>query len=122
MKKLSKGWWIFIGIVATFWIGIFWNNPEPEPLTVEETKQKLIADQFSPVDGTHYYLEKMVVDNLNDPDSFEHIETRHSVNEDHMLIQMDYRARNGFNALIRKQVVAKADLQTGMILEIVSEK
>lgn len=88
----------------------------------ELTPQELITNQFSPADGRHYNLQFFVEDHLDNPNSFEHVETRYSVKDDHILVQMKYRASNRFNALILKEVLAKVDLETGHVLEIVEEK
>ena len=45
-----------------------------EPLSPEDEYQLWIEDQFG-WDGAHKTLEELIIDNLNDEDSYEHIET-----------------------------------------------
>jgi hypothetical protein len=123
-KKQSINTGCLIGLLAFIVILLVIILPgEPEKdLSPEESRTKAILDQFSTADGRHYNLQFFVEDHLNDPDSFEHISTEYAVKEDHILVRMQYRAKNGFNALIRKEVTAKVDLETGTVLEIVEEK
>lgn len=123
MKKLSTGWKIFGCLGVLFWVGVFiafvaYSPDEEKNLTPEQKIEK----QFSPADGRHYNLQFFIEDNINDPSSFEHVETRYTVKEDHILVQMTYRAKNMFNALVLNQVTAKVHLETGEVLEIVEEK
>lgn len=121
MDKFSKGCMsgcLLTGIALVFiaiMVAVFYEEKE---LTLEEK----IEQQFSPADGRHYNLQFFIEDNINDPSSFEHVETRYSVKEDHILVQMTYRAKNMFNALVLNQVTAKVHLETGEVLEIVEEK
>lgn len=116
-KKLSKGWWSFIFLVVFMWIGICSVLPDDQPLTPQEE----VASQFSQSDGRHYNLQFYIEDHLNDPDSFEHVKTEYTVKEDHILVRMTYRAKNRFNAKVLESVLAKVDLKTGQVLEIVEQ-
>ena len=59
-------------------------------------------------DGSHRDLVAQLKRNLNDPDSFEHVETRVTPvnpNGEHTLI-MEFRARNAFGALVLQKMTA----------------
>jgi hypothetical protein len=60
---------------------------------------------------------------MNDPDSFEHVETRYSINKnkDGILVIMKYRGNNAFGGKVLNYVTAKADYKTN-ILTIVSNE
>jgi hypothetical protein len=67
-----------------------------------------------PWDGAHNGVERWVKDNLREPDSYEHIETRITPKDEagrHMLV-MKYRARNGFGGMNIESVVATIDNAT----------
>lgn len=84
----------------------------------EIAKRRGIVDrQFSPWDGSHRNLKRYVKDNMNDPSSFDHIETRYSDKGSYILVQMDFRGKNGFGALVKNRVVAKTDID-GNILSV----
>jgi hypothetical protein len=118
MDKFSKG---CVGgclttiVILLFGFIVFSVFQEEKELTPEE----LIENQFSQTDGRHYELVFFVEDRLNDPESFEHVMTKHEVKDDHILIQMDYRAKNKLNAMVLEQITAKADKTSGKIIEVV---
>jgi hypothetical protein len=78
--------------------------PTAEQIKAEATKAE--EDQqrgfhcLSGWDGSNASLVQQVKDQLREPDSFEHIETRimAEVNGKHT-IMMEYRARNGFGGM-----------------------
>lgn len=89
-----------------------------------EMKQKLIDDrkemidkQFSGYTGVHYELESLIKKNLNDPDSYEHVETNAYDKGDYLIVVTKYRAKNGFGALMLKTTTAKVSIE-GVILEV----
>lgn len=64
---------------------------------------------LSSLDGSHEEFKREVQKSLNDPDSFEHVETRIGSigpNGAH-LMKMDFRARNAFGALILSTATAR---------------
>ena len=77
---------------------------------------------LSPWDGSHGDLIEWTKDNLNDPNSFEHDETRIApVTEsgEHTLI-MTYRAKNGFGGVVRGSIVATIRNSDCRLVDIVS--
>lgn len=84
--------------------------------------KKWVDDLFSPWDGSCRDLVQLVKDNMNDPDSFKHVETRYSNNEDDSVtIIMKYRGKNGFGGVVTEYVEAKVDYTTN-IISIVSQE
>lgn len=77
--------------------------------------QAWVKDQFSAWDGTNSYLVDLVKRNLNDPKSFEHVETTYADKGDYLLVKMTYRAKNAFGGLILQNVTAKSDYKTDTI-------
>lgn len=78
--------------------------------------KKWIEGQFSSWNGSHIELVKLVKENLNDPKSFEHVKTVYWDKGDYIIVKMNYRAKNGFGALILQNVTAKADYKTNTII------
>lgn len=78
-----------------------------------------IKSQFSAWDGSHRNLVDVVKKNLNDPSSFKHNETKYGYNKKTKTIklQMTFRAKNAFGALILNTAIATADLE-GNILSL----
>lgn len=77
--------------------------------------KKWIDDQFSSWDGSHRYLVNLIKENLNDPKSFDHVETNYWDRGDYLTVKMKYRAKNAFGGLILQNVTAKSDYKTNVI-------
>jgi cytoskeletal protein RodZ len=90
------------------------NAPEVSKADREEAIQK----QFNSWDGSHIKLVFYVKDNMNDPDSFEHISTSYWDKGSFLVVSMKYRGNNKFGAKVINYIKAKVDLE-GNILEII---
>ena len=96
-------------IAALFWIITPSDSGEAE--NDRNTPQAKVERQFHPWDGRHRALEDLVVDNLNDPNSFEHLESRYTHNESERTIRvwMDYTASNRMGGTVRGTAIAVFD-------------
>lgn len=70
-------------------------------------RQKLIEKQFSVYDGSHRNLEKIIKENMNDEDSYEHIDTRFSDTGDYLIVKTTFSGKNAFNATVKQAIRAK---------------
>ncbi len=109
-------------IVSILFIGIFCmvgyalcSSPSEEDTRTEE--EKLVDNHFSPWDGSHIELTKLIKENLNDPDSYEHLETTYRIQGDTIWVFTNFRSRNGFGGMVREGVTAITDKQTGKVIE-----
>jgi|GEM_PF-2009401 len=82
--------------------------------TKAERKEKILR-QFSAWDGSHINLKRVVKANMNDPKSFDHVETTYSDKGDYLLIYMKFRGKNAFGAKVIQTVTAKADIEGNII-------
>ena len=80
-------------------------------------RQQKIQMMFSAWDGSHSGLKRLVKSNMNDPSSFDHVETNYSDKGSYILVQMRFRGNNSFGAKVLNIVTAKVDLD-GNILSI----
>ncbi len=55
---------------------------------------------------------------MNDPDSYEHDETRYIDNGDTLTVLTSYRGKNAFGGVVRASVTAVVDLE-GNVIEVV---
>lgn len=78
-----------------------------------------INKQFSAFNGSHMKLTELVKKQMKDPDSFKHLETIKSDAGDYLRVKMRYSGTNSFGARIQQTIVAKTDIQSGVILEVV---
>ncbi len=57
----------------------------------QQERKTNIEKQFSAWDGKHITFSRMIQENLKDPDSFKHVETRYEDKGDYILVAMKYR-------------------------------
>lgn len=124
MKKLTKSKIKDLKIVAAILIGIgvfmyygmtggFDNKPEIK----HETKTELIQKQFSAWDGAHRGLEKVIKKSMNDPDSYEHVETYYKDEGTRIFVSTTFRGKNAFGGIVKNTVTAYVDFD-GNVIEI----
>jgi hypothetical protein len=83
-------------------------------------RESTLESQFSAWDGSHRNLSRMIKDSMNDPKSYDHVETRYFDMEDHLVVITTFRGSNAFGALIKNTVKAKVSLE-GDVLEIIEQ-
>ncbi|MNK08397.1 hypothetical protein D3C87_263320 [compost metagenome] len=97
------------------------ENPSEniESETVQDGSEKDINKQFSPWDGSHFKLEEYVKNNMKNPDSYEHVSSEYKARDNYLEVHLTYRGTNSYNAVVTEKVIAKCDLSTGNVLEII---
>ncbi len=83
---------------------------KPKVLTAEEKEKKRkeeIEKCFSAWDGSHTNLKYYIEDNMNDPDSFEHVKTIYYAYTKHLIVETTFRGNNQFGALVKNTVKAQ---------------
>lgn len=75
--------------------------PAPQKSPGEVRRDKL-ERQFSAWDGSHIKLERSVKKSLNDPKSYEHIESRFSDDGDRITVILRFRAKNAFGGYVAR--------------------
>ena len=95
------------------------NDLEQERIRIE-SRIKRIEKQFSPWDGSHRVLEKLIKRAMNDPNSYEHAETIYWDKGDFLVVQTTYRGKNAFGGVVKNFVRAKVSLD-GQILQVLDQ-
>lgn len=88
--------------------------------TEDAAREERIKRQFSGWDGSHRNLEKLIKTALNDPDSYDHVETNVWDNKRSIRIKTKYRANNAFGAKVLNCVTADYSID-GELIKIVEE-
>lgn len=57
---------------------------------------------------------------MNDPDSYEHVETVQLDKGDYIIVKTTFRGKNAFGGIVKNWVMAKTDLN-GNIIEVISQ-
>ena len=77
-----------------------------------------IKAQFSAWNGAHIQLERVIKKSMNDPSSFEHVQTTYNEYKDRLLITTTFRGNNAFGGKVVNTIKAYVDLN-GNIIQIV---
>lgn len=95
------------------------DEQRQEQAEIEKSKdrKKTIEANLSSWDGSHKELSKYIKDNLNDPSSFEHLETVYFDQDSVVIFITQYTAKNAFGGRVKGYAKAKAD-STGKLTEI----
>jgi hypothetical protein len=93
-------------------------TPEERQVKIDEEAQFHCAS--SSWDGSVRDVVNAVKNNLRDPSSFEHIETKISpvLSDDKQIVTMKYRAKNGFGGMNVESVVVLIKHSNCSVLEI----
>lgn len=89
-----------------------------ETKAYEKRKNEFEKNCISSWDGSHTKLKRLIKENMNDPDSFEHVETLYKLYLGYAIVVMKFRGKNAFNATIVNSVTAKVSLEDCSVLEV----
>ncbi len=107
-----------------FFLFIAFGSDEDEKKNEDGTpkteRQIELEKQFSSWDGSHNGLTKLIKNAMNDPESFEHVETTYWDMKDHLVVMTTYRGKNAFGGVVKNFVKAKVDMN-GNVIEIIDE-
>jgi hypothetical protein len=122
-KKMTKH--LLSILTVCFFIFIaFGSDGEDSNLNEDGTpkteRQIQVDSQFSLWDGSHIELTKLIKKGLNDPDSYEHVETVYWDMNDHVIVRTTYSGKNAFGGRVKNWVKAKVD-NNGNIVEIIEK-
>ncbi|WP_434438390.1 hypothetical protein [Sphingobacterium faecium] len=114
--------WVVIILVIVFIMDqCFKSNKKQSDLEANDPKAK-IEKHFSNYDGSYTKFRNYIKDNLNDPSSFEHVETRYTDNKDGTVnVIMKYRGKNPFGGIITKYAKCTLNTSTGDFSDVVTE-
>jgi hypothetical protein len=88
--------------------------------TPKTARQIQLEKQFSAWDGSHNTLTQLIKKAMNDPDSYEHVETKYWDMTDYIVVRTVYSGKNAFGGRVKNFVKAKFD-NDGNLLEIIEE-
>lgn len=84
----------------------------------DETIMESNSQYFSSWDGSNPQFVEAIKNKMNDPESFKHVETRYDDKGANLRIQMKYRGKNGFNAIITETSTCTFNKSTGTVSDI----
>lgn len=84
------------------------------------TRQKRIESGFSAWNGSHIALTRIIKKSMNDPKSFEHVETSYGDRGDYLVVKTTFRGKNAFGGVVLNWITAKCDLD-GNVMEVTGQ-
>ena len=86
----------------------------------EAAREERLEKGFSSWDGSHRGLTESIKDSMNDPGSYEHVETVYGDMGNHLVVRTTFRGKNAFGGVVSNWVKAKTDLD-GNVLEVIEQ-
>lgn len=96
------------------------STKKAAPKTKEEIRKEQIEKNFSAWDGSHRALTELIKKSMNDPSSYEHVETVYWDKGDHLAVKTTFRGKNAFGGVVKNWAMAKVDLN-GNVIEVISQ-
>lgn len=81
----------------------------------QNERNKKIGLQFSAWNGENVYVKKYIKQNMNDPDSYEHVNTSYSDKGSYILVRTEFRGKNAFGAKVKNVAYSKVDLDGNVL-------
>ena len=91
-----------------------------EPARLVAERKKRVESGFSLWNGSHRGLTAVIKKSMNDPKSYEHVETTYADKGDHLIVKTTFRGKNVFGGVVVNWIMAKADLD-GNIIEVIAQ-
>ncbi len=79
-----------------------------------------IDNQFSSYDGSHIKLEEYVKNNMQNPDSYQHVSSKYKVFDDYLHVVLTFRGSNAYGGIVTQNISAKCSLIDGNVIEIIN--
>jgi hypothetical protein len=83
-----------------------------------EERRKKIESQFSSWDGSHRNFERLIKQAMNDPSSYDHVDTRYVDRGKYIRVYCTFRGKNAFGGLVKNTKVADFDIDGNFINEV----
>ena len=97
--------------------GLFYQNESTWTADQKAARKKQIEEAFSPWDGSHKGLTKVIKKSMNDPKSYDHDKTVYADMGDYLIVTTTFRGKNAFGGVIKNTWRAKCDLD-GNVIEV----
>lgn len=113
-KPLKKKIYSFALGACIVLAAIYALSPDEELTPAEKRKQKIEA-QFSPLNGEHKNLTKLIKQSMNDPKSYENIQTNYWDMDTAIIVNQEYTGTNALGGRVRGFIKASIDTNGNVI-------
>lgn len=91
-----------------------------EDARLASARKKRIESGFSAWNGSHIALTRIIKESMNDPKSYEHVDTSYGDRGDHLVVKTTFRGKNAFGGVVLNWITAKCDLD-GNVIEVTGQ-
>lgn len=99
------------------------RHPEEKKIrTPSELRIDQIKNCFSQWDGSHRGLTPIIKKAMNDPDSYDHVETKYFDMKDHLVVITSFRGKNAFGGVVKNFIKAKTDINNCHVIEVIEQQ
>lgn len=81
----------------------------------DRRKKEMISDCISDWEGSGIELTTHIKENMNDPDSYQHIKSQHYYKNGILYITTEFRGKNAFGGVVKETLSATVDLNCNII-------
>jgi len=109
---------ITVGIFIVYFFIIPDNEPANKPLTATD----VLLEKEHKIALAEVRLERFIKENMNNPDSYDHVRTIHGGPGDttnSMKMKIVYRGSNVFGGIVENWILAEVNTKTGQINQII---
>jgi hypothetical protein len=96
-------------VIAVIWVGCKMCGGDDKKEDKVMTHRERIEKLFSAWDGSQPAVEKWIKENINDPDSYKHVETRFIDNTKEVSVITTFTATNAFGGRVKNTCIAHID-------------
>jgi hypothetical protein len=110
---------IIIGILVSIVLLAIGNFifSDSGPKTKQELRAEDVSRLFSGFDGSHAELEAVIKSDMNDPESYEHVETRYRDDGSTIYVITTFRGKNAFGGTVTHKAEATLGGSSGKIMK-----
>jgi hypothetical protein len=106
-------------MASVLFVAFIWSRQGSSDSSDRSHSPTEIEKSFNPWNGSHIGLEKWIKSHMNNPDSYEHVETRYSDKGSYLLVTTTYRGTNEFGGIVTNTVTARCSLD-GRVISVES--
>lgn len=103
--------------IVTVILFLYYLSASKDPNYTSETVNPN-SEYFSGWNGSNPQFVDYIKDRMNDPSSFEHVETRYNDDGSNLKLYMKYRGKNGFGAILTKEAICTFNKYSKTISEV----
>lgn len=121
MEKQKRPVWktvfyVFLGLTLLGVLSrVINDSPESVQKPASETRVDRIKKAFSQWDGSQSNLVEWVKSSMNDPKSFDHLETVYREKGDSLFVIMQFTGKNAFGGVVKNTATCWTDLDGNII-------